>query len=527
MNRPGPSESATQLSTGSWQTKSQGVASASLVPGLTLLYHPDLDRIGDRAPLPELNRPGGAVLLSRSSPAFSAPGAEPARGLDHSRISRRPIRFEVAVDGGIRVERGDSSTSVVIDQETRDRAGLSPEQIEAGVVLLLGNSVVLLLHRMDPFTPRDLPSYGMVGESVEMLRVRREIRHLAPLQVPVLLRGESGTGKELAASALHQAGARPDGPYLTVNLSALPASLAAAELFGADRGSFTGADRRRSGYFEQAEGGTLFLDELGDASSELQALLLRVLESGEIQPLGAGKTRRAQVRVVAATDADLEKGVAEGRFRAPLLYRLGGGTIFLPALRHRRDDFGRLFMFLLRKELEAVSESRHLVSKTRPWVPASLVARLVSYHWPGNIRQLRNAVRRLVVSYRHQERVRLDMSFEQLVGDVPGASPSAPKVQIQDPLARRPAEIRDAELMEALRRARWHPHKAADLLGISRPSIYRLIDRCPQIRKAADLTGAEIEHALEEHGSEQAAAEALKVSVIGLRRRRRQAVQEG
>ena len=518
MNPPGSSETATQLSTGSWQTGSRGLVSASLVPGLTLLYHPDLERIGERVALPELNRPGGVVLLSRSSPAFAAPGVEPSRGLDNPRISRRPIRLEAGADGEIRVERGDSSTSMVIDSEARDHAQWSPEQIADGVVLLLGNSVVLLLHRMDPFMPRDLASYGMIGDSVEMMRVRREIRHLAPLQVPVLLRGESGTGKELAASALHRDGARPNGPYVTVNLSALPASLAAAELFGADRGSFTGADRRRSGYFEQAQGGTLFLDELGDASPELQALLLRVLESGEIQPLGAGKTRKTDARVVAATDADLEKGVSEGSFRAPLLYRLGGGVVHLPALRHRRDDFGRLFVYFLRKELEAVSESRHLAPKARPWVPASLVAQLAGYHWPGNIRQLRNVVRRLVVSYRHQERVRLDMPFEQLVGDVPGGPPSVPKNQV--PPARRPAEIRDAELIEALRRARWHPHKAAYLLGISRPSMYRLIDRCPLIRKASDLTGAEIEQAVAEHGSEQAAAEALQVSVIGLRRRR-------
>jgi two-component system nitrogen regulation response regulator GlnG len=168
------------------------------------------------------------------------------------------------------------------------------------------------------------------------------------VNAPVLLRGESGTGKELVAHAIHEASPRRTGPYVAVNMAAIPPSLAAAELFGATRGAFTGADHDRPGYFSRAHRGTLFLDEIGETAPEVQALLLRVLEAGEVQAVGGLEPRRVDVRVLAATDADLQGMTAMDRFRAPLLHRLMAGYLQVPALRARREDFGRLLYAFLR-----------------------------------------------------------------------------------------------------------------------------------------------------------------------------------
>src|SRR6185369_2634420 len=188
-----------------------------------------------------------------------------------------------------------------------------------------------------------------------------------------------------------------------VNMGAIPPALAAAELFGAARGAFTGADQRRTGYFSQAHGGTLFLDEIGETPPEVQVLLLRALETGEIQPVGAEAPRRVDVRVLAATDADLEEAIAAGRFRFSLFKRQTAYEIRLPALRERREDFGQLFFSFLRQELEALGEAGRLDDpgpRGDPWLPAPLVARLAAADWPGNVRQLRNAARQIAIGNR-------------------------------------------------------------------------------------------------------------------------------
>ena len=166
--------------------------------------------------------------------------------------------------------------------------------------------MALLLHRLPSVLEREPERFGLTGDSAALVLLCREIRRVSTVATPVLLRGETGTGKELVARAIHTSGPRRARPYLAVNLGALPPALAAAELFGAARGAFTGADRSRSGHFERADGGTLFLDEIGEAPPEVQILLLRALESGEIQPVGSEAPLRVDARIVAATDADLE-----------------------------------------------------------------------------------------------------------------------------------------------------------------------------------------------------------------------------
>ncbi|MEM8998407.1 MAG: sigma-54 factor interaction domain-containing protein, partial [Acidobacteriota bacterium] len=361
-------------------------------PGLTLLWHPDVDRIGERAPLAALAS-GRSAELSRLTPEFMQPGGGVRRPLGESRLSRAPIRLVPAPGGdGVRLEAAGSRTPVDVDGrplgEVRD---VSADRLDRGAVLLLGGRVVLLLHRLDPQVP-DLPHYGLVGESPGLLRVRSAIRQVADLDVTVLMRGATGTGKELVARALHDASPRRGGPFVAVNMAAVPASLAAAELFGAAKGAFTGADRQRAGYFRRAEGGTLFLDEVGETPTEIQALMLRALETREIQPVGGDRPKRVDVRVLSATDLDLESAVDDDRFRGPLLYRLSGYVLRLPTLDERREDFGRLLIHFLRRELDAVGEPERLDPPTS-WFPAALCARLALLDWRGNVRQLANNAR--------------------------------------------------------------------------------------------------------------------------------------
>jgi two-component system nitrogen regulation response regulator GlnG len=489
-----------------------------LLPGLTVLYHPDLRRVGERALLSDLSA-GRSERLSRLEPVFAAPGSEVtdtvAEPLAHRRLSREPIVFEED-RRGITI-RASGGTPVFANGEFLEGEHLfSAEEIDRGVVLLLSNRVVLLLHRLDPYPDPALPRFGLVGEQPAVTAVRRGIRQAAGTTVPVLLRGESGTGKELVAQALHQAGPRRDGPFQAVNMAAVPASLAAAELFGAARGAFTGADRRREGFFSRAHGGTLFLDEIGETPVEVQTLLLRCLETGEIQPVGESP-RRMDVRLVSATDADLESAAAAGRFRAPLLYRLDGYRIRLPPLRERREDFGRLFVEFLRQELLALGGQERL-NADPPWVPADLVARLALHSWPGNVRQLRNVVRQLVISNQDRSEARLDPALSEALSESP--APPSPQVPAEP---RKPADIGEDELLAALQATRFRPHAAAHLLGIPRPSIYHLIKKSPRLQAAGALGSEDLEAALRRFGGDVAAMAAdLQVSEQGLRRRLRQ-----
>ncbi|HEU4537176.1 MAG TPA: sigma 54-interacting transcriptional regulator, partial [Polyangiaceae bacterium] len=182
-------------------------------------------------------------------------------------------------------------------------------------------------------------------------------------------------------------------------MGAVPKELAAAELFGAARGAYTGSTHDREGLFRSAQGGTLFLDEVGEAPPEVQVMLLRALETGEVHPVGAKAPVAVDVRLVAATDANLESQIRDGRFKEPLLHRLAGYEIRLPPLRERREDIGPLFYHFARGELEATGEARRLAPADpyeAPWLPAPIAARLVRHPWPGNVRQLRNWARQIV-----------------------------------------------------------------------------------------------------------------------------------
>ncbi len=499
------------------------------VPGLTILGHPDCRRVGEAVALPELGS-GRPVLLSRHEPHFALPGASLRRPLADPFLSRRPTRLAPAPNQGVLIQPAAGNPSLTVDD-----AGLEAEHqvsiqdLERGVVLMLSQRVVLLLHRVNPSPPRGVPSFDMIGDSLALLDVRRQIAAIASLDGPVLLRGETGCGKELVAAALHRASSRKDQPYLTVNVGAIPTSLAAAELFGAARGAFTGADRQRRGYFARANGGTLLLDEVGEMPPEIQVLLLRVLEDGEVHTVGSEKLQRVDVRVIAATDADLEANIAAGTFRAPLLHRLSAQEIRVPPLRARRDDIGRLLVHFLGLEIEATDGNPGWL-RSGPedtlWLPAPLVARLAAYSWPGNVRQLRNVARQLVTAGRNRPQTQLGPQLESLlVSDSPVNStedntlPVGPAKDLKK--SYRPVtDVGEDELLDVLRANRWKLQPTATVLGVSRTALYSLIATSPKVRKPRQLSRQQIELCQERCGGNiESMVDELQVSRKGLRRR--------
>jgi two-component system, NtrC family, nitrogen regulation response regulator GlnG len=498
----------------------------SALPVLTVLGHSDLSRIGDRAFLGALAR-GREAWLSRDRPGFSPPGAAGGEPLSDPFLSRAPLRFVPLEDGSVRLHLDGSRTRVTVEGEPVEEARtISAAELEEGAVLVLSERIVLLLQRRPPPLPGTGERFGLIGESAGIEAVCRAIERVAPLSTAVLLRGETGTGKELAARALHEHSPRASRPYLSVNLAAVPPSLAAAELFGSRKGSYTGSVGDRPGYFALADGGTLYLDEIGEAPPEVQAMLLRALESGEVMPVGDQAPRKVDVRIVSATDTDLETAIRQGTFRSPLLHRLSGYLIRLPPLRQRREDIGRLLVHFLRLELERIGDTLppRMATGEEPWLPAALVARLARYSWPGNVRQLQNVARQLAIDG-HGQPVLLDTpGLADLMPEVePPSRPAATAVPPPSPgrpRSRRPSEVSEEELIAALRSHRWNLKAAADALGVARTSLYLLLERSPSVRPAAEIPPEEIRQAWERCGGDpEAMAGELEVSERALRQR--------
>ncbi|MGE4292910.1 MAG: sigma 54-interacting transcriptional regulator [Desulfovibrio sp.] len=324
-----------------------------------------------------------------------------------------------------------------------------------GAVLILRD--VSRLVRLESELARKHRFHDFVGRSEPMQEVFALLDRLSGLDSTVLLLGESGTGKELAAEALHRRGPRAGGPLVKVNCAALTDELLESELFGHVQGAFTGAIRDRVGRFQAAEGGTIFLDEIGDISVRTQLKLLRFLESREYERVGESATRTANVRVVAATNADLRRKVRLGQFRTDLYYRLKVMVVSLPPLRQRTEDipllanhFVEIFRVQMRKELSGLS-------------PETLEL-LMNQPWPGNVRELRHALEHACILCR-SGLVRPEHLPSELRG---GHLPPAGRG--------RPRSLGRAELLTALESARWNRSRAARLLGISRSSLYRRLE---------------------------------------------------
>ena len=501
------------------------LADAVRVPGLTILHHPDPGRVGERVALTRLVA-GRAERLGRGEPEFAQPGRGGERPLADSHLSRRPIEIRPGEVGGVILDRAGSPLLVKVNGEPlAESRELSAAEVERGAVLLLGHCVVLCLGPVDPVAGASAgreADQGLVGESAPMVALRAEIRRAASTDLPVLLRGETGTGKELVARAIHAAGRRARGAFVGVNMAALPPTLAAAELFGVARGAFTGADRARGGLMRRADGGTLLLDELGEMPAEVQALLLRALETGEVLAVGGDAPFRVDVRWIAATDADLEAAIAAGRFKAPLLHRLAGYEIHLPPLRARRDDFGRLLRSFVRGEAATGGGEP-------PALAARWVADLAAYDWPGNVRELKNAVRRIVLAGLDGGEAAMAQQVAQVLAAPRSAPPERegagrnPTERPAPPERRRPEDLGEREIEEALRAHRWRVSDAADALNVARTSLYERIAKSPSLRRASELDVEELREARARAGGDlDAMAAALEVSKRGLVRRLRQ-----
>ncbi len=309
---------------------------------------------------------------------------------------------------------------------------------------------------------------GLIGNSEAMKRLVTTLKQVAPSSATTLLLGESGTGKELCARAIHQLSPRAQGPFVAVNCAALPESILEAELFGAEKGAFTGATERRVGRFERAHGGTLLLDEVGDIPPAMQVKLLRVLQEGQIERLGSSEAVNVDVRVVAATHVDLKERVAEGRFREDLYYRLDVVSIELPPLRERDGDIPVLAMHFLKR-----FSDKH--NKTVVSIEQRALDALSSWRFPGNVRELENAVERAVVlssgdSLRFDD---LPASLREQGGTV---EPSDGGDRISFRVGVTMSHLERAAIDATLRYAKGDKKLAAKLLGISLRTIYRRLE---------------------------------------------------
>jgi transcriptional regulator with GAF, ATPase, and Fis domain len=306
----------------------------------------------------------------------------------------------------------------------------------------------------------------LVGQSAELRHIVNQIDLVAPTEASVLILGETGTGKELVAHEIHKRSRRKDGPLIGVNCASIPRELFESEFFGHVKGSFTGAVKDRAGRFETAEGGTIFLDEVGEIPLDIQNKLLRVLQDKCYERVGDDRTRRADVRVIAATNRDLKQAVAAGRFREDLYYRLNVFPIQVPSLRERLDDIPLLakhFVELSMRDLKCA----------QPRLTRAAVVKLQSYDWPGNIRELRNLIERAVILARGGA-----LDFDLPSGNLPAPSTrSAPRVELSAGDTAQPELLTEAELQRrerdnlllVLERANWKikgPNGAAELLGV-------------------------------------------------------------
>lgn len=304
---------------------------------------------------------------------------------------------------------------------------------------------------------------GIIGNSSPMVELLEMISYVAPTEATVLVTGESGTGKELVAEALHYNSERKSGPFVKVNCAALAESLLESELFGHEKGAFTGADRHRDGKFVQADGGTLFLDEIGETTPAMQVKLLRVLQEGELQRVGGEKTVTVDVRIIAATNRDLEQEVQNGSFREDLYYRLNVVTLIVPPLRERDND-----VELLVDHFVAIfaQKNRRRVDAVTP----SCMKLLESYPWPGNVRELENAIERGIILMRGEQLTEksLPLSIQKF-----GADP------IKDN-SDKPASLQDAEkalIAQTLKETNGNKSEAARRLGITRKTLQNKLQK--------------------------------------------------
>jgi DNA-binding NtrC family response regulator len=369
---------------------------------------------------------------------------------------------------------GHADTSDVVDAVKRGAADFFSKPVDRDRVLVSVKNALsrrVLEEKVQVLSGRDRRfADEMIGESPAMRKLREDIARVAPTQGRVLITGESGTGKELIAAEVHRLSRRSTGPFVKVNCAAIPSELIESELFGHEKGSFSGAAARRRGQFEVAHGGTLFLDEIGDMSASAQAKVLRALQTGEITRVGSERAISVDVRVVAATNKDLEQEVREGTFREDLFFRLNVVPLRSPPLRERLDDVP----LLAERFLQLAVRENGLRPKP---VDPDVYGRLGTYRWPGNVRELRNLCERMVIM--SGDRITLD-DVPETVGPRASAAAATPGSSDLSRYGEVPLrELRDLVerdyILKKLEEHDWNITQAAQALGVERTNLHKKI----------------------------------------------------
>jgi two-component system response regulator HydG len=304
---------------------------------------------------------------------------------------------------------------------------------------------------------------NLIGRSLAMSRLIETVTQVAPAEATVLITGESGTGKEMIAGLIHYNSLHKEGPFVRFNCAAIAETLIESELFGHEKGSFTGADRRKEGKFRQADGGSLFLDEVSEMSLGMQVKLLRVIQERELSRVGGEEVLKIDVRLIAATNRDLLKEVGAGRFREDLFYRLNVVTLHVPPLRERPEDIPLLAQSFL---VHFAEKNRKPVKGFTP----QAMDRLLRYHWPGNVRELMNAVERAVVLSRGEH---LEEGEFSLLSSPGAVDPAAATMPLSGPAGASLEEVEKQAILKALETARGNKSEAARRLGITRRTLHQ------------------------------------------------------
>ena len=389
-------------------------------------------------------------------------------------VSRFHCRFSLAKDV-CRVEDLGSTNGTALEAQGGEPLRIRDADVAPNTRVRIGNSI-LRVRSLAPTAQDEVPAwpaYGtLIGTSLPMRRLFALLERVARADCNVLVLGESGVGKELVAAELVSHSARKDGPFVVVDCGAISPNLVESQLFGHVRGSFTGADRDRVGAFEAANGGTVFLDEIGELPLDLQPKLLRVLENGEVRRVGETSTRKSDVRVIAATNRDLEREVNRGRFREDLFYRLSVVTVHVPALRERKQDMELLIQNFL--DTLGAKGSKNLFTE-------AVIKELAEHDWPGNVRELRNYVERAVVLETTSLRPPPSGRFAGEAGESSGGPVSQRHVDLDVPfkIAKEGLidEFERAYLTALVAWAGGNMSRAARRAGIDRMYLHRLVQR--------------------------------------------------
>ena len=454
------------------QKNDKGTKPASSL-SLAIIWHDDLDRVGAYTPCQFDGE--GCFYVNRYEPLFQSSETHDHLPLYDARVSRKPITIKKVGAKKYRIEAPDSPMDVKLIGASADNIiELSDENDTAYMVI--SHSIILALC----FLPQEQcinPHNSLVGITSAMDEVRRHIRLYANKSYPVMVTGETGTGKELTALDLHHNSDRANNAFVAVNMATLLPDLAVAELFGSQKGAFTGAAHDRLGYFSQANAGTLFCDEIGDTPHNVQSMMLRALETGHIHPLGYSGDMKVDVRIIAATDRLIDEHYSENSFSKPLYHRLTAAKIEMPPLRNRPVDITLLLKYFF--------ENSDMKPSQDIQIPTDVLLQLLTYDWPGNVRELKNISYKLMLSEKPQ--LTMQESF-----------PDIQRNKMDKQVYRSHHSISETELLEALDQHNWLIKPAADSLNISRTSCYELIKNSTAIRHPEEIDTAEIQQALKE-----------------------------